>query len=81
LTQLGVKPFLPETAFSSMISSFLLPQGWSYDRLHDQLRAAGFVIYAGQASYYYTLFRICNMGAIQTADLERLLVAFRRLLG
>lgn len=78
---LGVAPFLPAPAYSSMISSFRLPPGWSYERLHDALRASGFVIYAGQGGLRHSMFRVCNMGDIWDEDIARLLAAFDRLLG
>ncbi len=78
LDGLGIRRFLPEEAYCSVISSFSLPQGVSYQELHDLLRKAGFVIYAGQAGLYHSIFRIANMGAIGDADLKRLLGVFRR---
>jgi 2-aminoethylphosphonate-pyruvate transaminase len=81
LAELGIGLFLPESAYSSMISSFHLPAGWSYERLHDELRAAGFVIYAGQGGFAHSMFRVCNMGDIQDDDMTRLLSTFRRLFG
>lgn len=81
LKALNVNLFLPETAYSSMISSFHLPSGWTYERLHDRLRAAGFVIYAGQGGLAHSLFRVCNMGDIWDEDIERLLATFHEALG
>ncbi len=42
----------------------------------DRLKAAGFVIYAGQGGLSSEMFRIAVMGELTTADLERLLAAF-----
>ncbi len=81
LAELGVTLYLPADSYSSMISSFHLPRGWTYERLHDELRAAGFVIYAGQGDLSKSMFRVCNMGDIQDGDLARLLAVLRRLLG
>jgi len=81
LQKLGAALYLPADTYSSMISSFHLPRGWTYERLHDELRAAGFVIYAGQGGLSKAMFRVCNMGDIQDGDLERLLAVLRRLLG
>jgi 2-aminoethylphosphonate-pyruvate transaminase len=80
LAALGVDTFLDPGAYSSMISSFVLPRGWNYQRLHDALRAAGFVIYAGQGGLYHAMFRICTMGDLWDEDLERLLRTLRSLL-
>jgi len=77
LVELGVEPLLEAGASSSMITAFRLPRGRTYGELHDALREAGFVIYAGQGELSKTLFRIANMGAIQDDDVRRLLDAFR----
>jgi len=77
----GISLFLPAPSYSSMISSFHLPTGWRYERLHDALRAAGFIIYAGQGRLQRSMFRICNMGDIRDEDVDRLLATFARLLG
>jgi 2-aminoethylphosphonate-pyruvate transaminase len=81
LDRLGVSLYLPAASYSSMISSFHLPAGWNYERLHDALRVAGFVIYAGQGGLSKSMFRVCNMGDIQDGDMEHLVATFRRLLG
>ena len=80
LAAMGIQRLLDEEDYSSMISSFLLPEGYSYPRLHDRLREAGFVIYAGQGDLSRTIFRIANMGDIHDEDVDRLLAAFERLL-
>ena len=80
LTQLGVPAYLEGDVYSSMISSFKLPVGWNYQEIHDALRAAGFVIYAGQGSLYQEMFRICTMGDILDQDITRLLTAIEELL-
>ena len=80
LTSLGVKAFLPEEVNSSMLTSFTLPEGKTYDALHDDLKKAGFVIYAGQGGLYHSIFRIANMGDILDSDVDRLLDTFRSVL-
>lgn len=62
-----------------MLRAYRLPQGVSYEQLHDGLKARGFVIYAGQGGLSKTLFRISTMGAIEAADVERLLAGFSEL--
>ncbi len=78
LGALGVECFLESHCYSSMISSFYLPEGYDYDRLHDVLRREGFVIYAGQGGLAHRIFRIANMGWLTDADVERLIEVFRR---
>jgi len=80
LADLGVEALLDAESCSSMISSFRLPSGRSYGDLHDALREAGFVIYAGQGDLAQSIFRLCNMGDVRDEDLQRLLETFGRLL-
>jgi 2-aminoethylphosphonate-pyruvate transaminase len=72
LTEQGVEYLLPAAARASMLTAFRLPPGLSYDKLHDRMRDAGFVIYAGQGPLRDTIFRIATMGDIQRPDLDRL---------
>jgi 2-aminoethylphosphonate-pyruvate transaminase len=81
LDAIGIRRFLPEDAYCSVISSFHLPDGITYKELHDLLKKAGFVIYAGQAGLYNSVFRIANLGDITDDDLERLLRVFRERFG
>jgi 2-aminoethylphosphonate-pyruvate transaminase len=81
LDRVGIRRFLPEEAYCAVISSFHLPEGTTYEPLHDLLKEAGFVIYAGQAGLYHSIFRIANMGDISDRDLARLLGMFRKRFG
>lgn len=72
LTRLGIEPLIDESASSSVLNAFRLPAGMEYTRLHDYLKEAGFIIYAGQGEFAQTIFRIAVMGAIYDSDLERL---------
>jgi len=54
----------------AVVSSFRLPREVTYQE--------GFVIYAGQAGLYHSIFRIANMGHITDGDLDRLLGVFRK---
>ena len=55
---------LPADDFSSMITSFALPEGVEYAVLHDRLCEAGLVIYAGLGRLSGRTFRIATMGEI-----------------
>ena len=74
--------FLPSQAASqffplaSSLTAFHLPVGTTYQELHDRLRAAGFVIYAGQGQLAKKIFRIATMGDIGRPDLERFFEVF-----
>lgn len=72
LARLGIEPLIDESASSSVLNAFRLPAGMEYTRLHDYLKEAGFIIYAGQGEFAQTIFRIAVMGAIYDSDLERL---------
>jgi 2-aminoethylphosphonate-pyruvate transaminase len=80
LEALGIEALLPADRSSSMLTAYRLPQGMGYERLHDALKEAGFVIYAGQGDLSKTVFRIATMGDVRDDDVGRLLVAFDRLL-
>ncbi len=81
LDELGIPTLIDRGSLSSMISSFRLPDGCTYAELHDALRERGFVIYAGQGALSDSMFRIANMGDITDGDVDRLIAAFRELLG
>ncbi|CAI8693222.1 2-aminoethylphosphonate aminotransferase [Burkholderia pyrrocinia] len=75
----GMPLVLPEGASPVVLRAYRLPQGVTYETLHDGLKARGFVIYAGQGGLSKELFRISTMGAIGAADVERLLDGFTEL--
>jgi len=77
LAELGVEALIPLEASASMLTAFRLPPAASYARIHDALKARGFIIYAGQGEFAERIFRIATMGAIGEADLERLEAALR----
>lgn len=70
LDALGVKTLLPRGEYSAVLWTWLLPEAGSYERLHDELKAEGIVIYAGQGNLASSVFRIAHMGDIDS-DLER----------
>jgi 2-aminoethylphosphonate-pyruvate transaminase len=76
----GMPLVLPEGASSVVLRAYRLPQVVGYEALHDGLKARGFVIYAGQGGLSSTLFRISTMGAIEPADVDRLLAEFDALM-
>lgn len=64
-------------AYSSILTSYRMPSSLSYDKLHDHLKARGFIIYAGQGRFQGEIFRIAVMGDVTTSDIERLLDEIR----
>jgi len=84
LAALGIEAVLPPQESSVVLRAYRLPPGVAYTRLHDELKANGFVIYAGQPyagrdDLSKTLFRVSTMGNLTTADIERLLTCFAKL--
>jgi 2-aminoethylphosphonate-pyruvate transaminase len=80
LAALGVSAAIPADESSVVLRAYHLPAGLAYAQLHDALKADGFVIYAGQGNLSNTLFRISTMGNLASADIDRLVVCFARLL-
>lgn len=70
---LGIEPVVPISQSSVVLRAYHLPTGLTYAKLHDALKAEGFVIYAGQRDLSKTLFRISTMGDLNSADIDRLL--------
>jgi 2-aminoethylphosphonate-pyruvate transaminase len=80
LAALGIESLLPADESSVVLRAYRLPPGVTYSRMHDALKAEGFIIYAGQGNLSKTLFRISTMGNLTAADMDRLLKCFTRLL-
>ena len=79
LQGLGIRPYMKKEDCSCVLNAFHLPPGLGYEALHDRLKAAGFIIYAGQGDFAKSLFRISCMGAIETADIKRLIGEVREI--
>lgn len=80
LAGLGIEAYTPAEVSSAVLRSYDLPEGVTYELLHDGLKKAGFVIYAGQAGLKERIFRISTMGAITDEDVDRLIAAFADIL-
>jgi 2-aminoethylphosphonate-pyruvate transaminase len=76
LERLGLVAPIPESERSVCLTVFRLPAGVSYDELHDELKARGFVIYAGQAGFAGDHFRLSTMGQMTVSDVEDFVHAF-----
>ena len=70
---IGLEFLIPENWQSNCLTSLRLPKGLSYEKLHDELKANGFVIYAGQGNLSENIFRVSNMGDITQKEFERFL--------
>jgi 2-aminoethylphosphonate-pyruvate transaminase len=81
MTKLGVKPVLTPDKQSNTITAYHLPEGITYQSLHDQLKKEGYVIYAGQGQLESQIFRVANMGVLTEAQIVGFLDAFERISG
>ena len=81
MAKIGVKPVLTPDKQSNTITAYHLPEGVTYEALHDQLKKDGYVIYAGQGQLENKIFRVANMGALTEAQLVGFLDAFTRICG
>ncbi len=79
--KLGLRLLLPEELLSNTITALYLPDGVSYQNLHDHLKKDGFVIYAGQARLKEDIFRVANMGELKRRDLTNFLECLGKVLG
>jgi len=78
---MGLHLLVPALLRSNTITALQTPAGVTYDQIHDALKEAGFIIYAGQNSLRHRMFRVANMGNIAPDDVERCLRVFRYTLG
>jgi 2-aminoethylphosphonate-pyruvate transaminase len=73
--------FLIEKKYRShVLTALWTPPGMSYEKLHDALKKAGFVIYAGQSRLKGRIFRVSNLGDIRTPDIVRFLRELKKTL-
>ena len=76
---LNIKPRLEKEESSCVLNAFHLPGDITYQELHDQLKAVGYVIYAGQGGLLTSLFRVACMGAIGASDIERFIDEIKKI--
>ena len=79
--RLGLKALLPSLYQANSLTALLLPDGVTYYRLHDDLKARGFVIYEGQGKLQSGIFRVANMGHLTLNDFRQFLQALEEVLG
>jgi 2-aminoethylphosphonate aminotransferase len=77
LSGIGVRPVIDESGCSCVLHAYFLPGNITYQKLHDELKRKGYIIYAGQGELASTLFRVSAMGAITDADMKRFVRAFK----
>jgi 2-aminoethylphosphonate-pyruvate transaminase len=77
LSKLGIDALMQVEDCSCVLNAFNLPKGLDYETLHDALKEAGFVIYAGQGRLAKSLFRISCMGEISESDMQQFIQAMQ----
>lgn len=77
MQKIEIRTVLPPEAQGNTLTAFYLPEGLSYAQLHDGLKQAGYVIYAGQGQLENKIFRVANIGALTKQDIEGFLSAFQ----
>lgn len=79
-SRLGLQFLLPPEHRVNSLTSLLLPEGMTYQRLHDALKKRGFVIYEGQGKFQTGVFRVANMGHLVLDDFRNFLQALKEAL-
>lgn len=74
---LGMKPVLPAELQSNSLTAYHLPDGVTYQRLHDKLKEQGYIIAPGLGQFEGKIFRVANMGALTGQQIEGFLTAFQ----
>lgn len=81
LKDLGLKLFLPEELYSNTMTSVYLPQGITYQELHDRIKERGFTIYNPQGYLRGKLFMLGVVGVINDQDIRDFLAVLGEVLG
>lgn len=76
MAKLGFEILVPDGARSSILTTFKLLPGITYDPLHDAMKQRGYIIYAGQGDIRKYAFRVSNMGTLTPKDMEGVVAAF-----
>jgi 2-aminoethylphosphonate-pyruvate transaminase len=80
LASMGIKSLLPKESSSVVLNAYYLPDNFTYEEFHDQLKAQDYVIYSGQGNLAQSIFRVSTMGAITHADMERFLNVVKQII-
>jgi 2-aminoethylphosphonate-pyruvate transaminase len=80
LRRLGLRPFLPETQMSPLLTTVELPVGFSAGEFHDALKEVGYVVYAGKGILRDRVFQVANLGALAPRHVDAFLAALARIL-
>ncbi|MBI1953732.1 MAG: alanine--glyoxylate aminotransferase family protein [Candidatus Omnitrophica bacterium] len=75
--KLGLAFVLDEKIMSNSLTSLWVPKWLTYQQLHDRLKRAGYVIYAGQSELKGKIFRVAHMGGLLQSDLDGFLKSLK----
>lgn len=79
--KLKLEFLLGEKQLSSVLTALRLPAGLAYEALHQTLKKAGYVVYAGQNELKNKIFRVAHMGGtLHPPDLRGFLRALEPVL-
>jgi 2-aminoethylphosphonate-pyruvate transaminase len=76
MARLGFEILIAEGCRSSILTTFKLLPGLTYDALHDAMKRRGYIIYAGQGDIRTYAFRVANLGILTPRDMEAVVAAF-----
>lgn len=79
LKDLNLNYLVDDKYHSKIITSIFVPDGVSFNDMHDYFYNKGFTIYPGKVADFNT-FRIANIGDIDYKDIERFLKIFKKYL-
>lgn len=82
LTELGFRIYIPDEQSAGLVVAALYPDDptWDFEKVHDFCYERGFTIYPGKVEKK-GMFRLCALGAIDTADIGAFFKVFREALG
>ena len=75
MARLGFTILVPEGCRSSVLTTFRLLPGLTYEALHDAMKRRGYIIYAGQGDLRTYAFRVSNLGILTPKDMEGVVAA------
>jgi 2-aminoethylphosphonate-pyruvate transaminase len=80
LKKLGLKLYLPEELYSNTMTSVYLPEGFTFQELHDTIKKKGFIIYDAQGSLKGKLFMLGVVGVITEQNIKDFLTVLGEVL-
>ena len=80
LSSMELTFLVPRQHLSNTMTSVMLPEGFSYEALHDPLKDLEYVIYKSQGHLGGTTFRLGTVGLMSQDDIRGFLVALEQVL-